>query len=272
MAAADKVAIVTGGANGIGAACARRFAEEGFKVVIADIDEDSGEGLARELDGGKDRAIFVDCDVSDKLSVNNMMAETRSAFGRVDVLVNNAAVLSPGDILELEIEEFDRVMGVNVRGAFLVAREAARQIVRQIEEEDTRPEDARRRYAIVNMSSVNAQVAIGDQLAYTASKGALNQMTKAMALSLAPWGVRVNAVGPGSINTDILKAIADDKETMKKILFRTPLARLGDPDEIAAVAWFLASRDASYITGECVYADGGRLALNYVMKPEDYED
>jgi glucose 1-dehydrogenase len=272
MAASDRVAIITGGAKGIGGACARRFAAEGLKVVIADIDETAGEALARELDGGKGRAVFVGCDVSDRLSVNNMMAETRSAFGRVDVLVNNAAIISPGDILELEIAEFDRVMGVNLRGAFLVAREAARQMVQQIEEEDVRSEDARRRYAIINMSSVNAQVSIGDQLAYTASKGALNQMTKAMALSLAPWGVRVNAVGPGSINTDILKAIADDKETMGKILSRTPLARLGDPDEIAAVTWFLASRDASYVTGECIYADGGRLALNYVMKPEDYED
>jgi glucose 1-dehydrogenase len=272
MAASDRVAIVTGGSKGIGGACARRFVAEGLKVVIADIDEASGEALARELDGGRGRAVFIACDVSDRLSVNNMMAETRSAFGRVDVLVNNAAIISPGDILDLEIAEFDRVMGVNLRGAFLVAREAARQMVQQIEEEDVRSEDARRRYAIINMSSVNAQVSIGDQLAYTASKGALNQMTKAMALSLAPWGVRVNAVGPGSINTDILKAIADDKETMRKILSRTPLARLGDPAEIAAVTWFLASKDASYVTGECIYADGGRLALNYVMKPEDYED
>ena len=111
-----------------------------------------------------------------------------------------------------------------------------------------------------------------DQLAYTMSKGALNQMTKSMALALAPWGVRVNAIGPGSINTDILKAVADDREAMQRILSRTPLNRLGDPDEIAGVAWFLANKDASYITGECIYADGGRLALNYTMKPEDYED
>ncbi|XBQ17289.1 MAG: SDR family oxidoreductase [Oceanicaulis sp.] len=272
MPTSDRVAIVTGGANGIGAACARRFVDEGLSVVIADVDEDAGEALASDLDGGKERALFVPCDVSDKLSVANLMAETRAAFDRVDVLVNNAAVVAGGDVLELSLDDFDKVMGVNVRGAFLVARACAKQMIEQIEAEGTRTEDCRKRYAIVNMSSVNAQVAIPDQLAYVASKGALNQMTKAMALSLAPWGVRVNAVGPGSINTEILKKVADDKAAMNRILSRTPLARLGDPDEIAGVTWFLASKDASYVTGECVYADGGRLALNYTIKPEDYED
>lgn len=272
MPASDRVAVVTGAAKGIGAACARRFVEEGLRVVIADKDEDAGEALARDLDGGRDRVIFVHCDVSEKLQVANLMAETRSAFDRLDVLVNNAAILSTGDILDLSVDDFDKVMGVNLRGSFLVARAAARQMVEQIEAEDMRAEDCRKRYAIVNMSSINAQVAIPDQLAYVASKGALNQMTKAMAISLAPWGVRVNAVGPGSINTDILKHIADDRAAKNRILSRTPLARLGDPDEIAGVTWFLTSRDASYITGECIYADGGRLALNYVMKPEDYED
>lgn len=272
MPSSDRVAVITGGANGIGAACARRFVEEGLRVVIADQDETAGESLAAELDGGRDRAIFVHCDVSEKLQVANLMAETRSAFERLDVLVNNAAIISTGDILELSADDFDKVMNVNLRGAFLVARAAAKQMVEQIEADETRAEDCRKRYAIVNMSSVNAQVALPDQLAYVTSKGALNQMTKSMALSLAPWGVRVNAVGPGSINTDILKAVAEDKKAMNRILSRTPLARLGDPDEIAAVTWFLASKDASYVTGECLYADGGRLALNYVVKPEDYED
>lgn len=272
MPSSDRVAVITGGANGIGAACARRFIEEGLRVVIADTDETAGEALAKDLDGGKEKALFVHCDVADKLSVANLMAETRSAFDRVDVLVNNAAVVAPGDILDVSVDDFDKVMSVNLRGAFLVARACAKQMVEQIEAEDARAEDCRKRYAIINMSSVNAVVSIGSQLAYSASKGALNQMTKAMALSLAPWGVRVNAVGPGSINTEILKAVAEDKAMMKKILSRTPLARLGDPDEIAGVTWFLASKDASYVTGECVYADGGRLALNYVIRPEDYED
>lgn len=265
MAQSDRVAIVTGGARGIGAACARRFVEEGLKVVIADVEEDAGEALAKDLDGGKGKALFVDCDVSDKLAVANLLAETRSAFDRVDILVNNAAIIAQGSILDLELADFDKVMGVNLRGAFLVARAVARQMVEQIETEGTRTDEARRRYAIVNMSSINAQVSIPDQLAYSASKGALNQMTKSMALALASHGVRVNAIGPGSINTDILKAVADDKVALERIMSRTPLGRLGDPDEIAAIAWFLASKDASYITGECIYADGGRLALNYTV-------
>lgn len=272
MAGSDRVAIITGGANGIGAACARRFAEEGVRVVIADMDEEAGQALAADLGAAKERALYVNCNVADKLSVANLMAETLSAFGQVDVLINNAGILATGDILDLEIADFDRVMGVNLRGSFLVARAVAKQITAQIEEDDTRADDARRRYAIINMSSINAVVSIANQLAYSASKGAINQMTKAMALSLAPYGVRVNAIGPGSVNTDILKAVADDRAAMNKILSRTPLARIADPDEIASIAWFLASKEASYITGTCIYADGGRLALNYVMQREDYED
>lgn len=269
MAASDRVAIVTGGAKGIGAACARRFIEEGLKVVIADIDSEAGETLAQDLGGSRERALFVDCDVSDKLAVNNLMAETRSAFGRVDILINNAAVIASGDILNLEVADFDKVMGVNLRGAFLVARAVAKQMVEQIEADEERPDDARKRYAIINMSSVNAVMSIPNQLAYSASKGALNQMTKAMALSMAPYGVRVNAIGPGSINTDILRAVLEDKSAMAKIMSRTPLGRLGDPDEIASIAWFLAGREASYITGECIYADGGRMALNYTTPSPD---
>lgn len=272
MAGSDRVAIVTGGANGIGAACARRLVEEGVRVAIADTDKANGEALASDLGAAKGRALFLSCDVSDKLSVANLMAETLSAFGQLDILVNNAAILARGDILSLDIADFDKVMGVNVRGAFLVARAAARQMTRQIEDEDTRADDARRRYAIINMSSINAVVSIADQLAYSAAKGALNQMSKAMALSLAPYGIRVNAIGPGSVNTDMLKGVNEDKAAMDTVLSRTPLARIADPDEIASIAWFLASREASYITGTCIYADGGRLALNYVMKREDYED
>jgi NAD(P)-dependent dehydrogenase (short-subunit alcohol dehydrogenase family) len=261
----DRVAIVTGGANGIGKACARRLSEDGFNVVIADIDQDAGAALADELGADKNKALFVSCNVSDRLSVNNLLAETRSAFDRLDVLVNNAGIVAKGDILDLSETDFDKVIGVNLRGAFLVAREAARQMVDQIDEAGERAEDVRRRYAIINMSSVNGVVAIPDQLAYCTTKGAINQMTKSMALSLAKYGIRVNAIAPGSINTDVLKSVNDNPEAMAKIMSRTPLQRIGDPDEVASVASFLASKDASYITGTTLYADGGRLALNYTM-------
>ncbi|MEN0654222.1 MULTISPECIES: SDR family NAD(P)-dependent oxidoreductase [Hyphobacterium] len=268
MPAQDRVAIVTGAANGIGKACARRLAEDGFRVVVADIEDTAGKSLAEELGAAKDRALYVDCDVSDRLSVNNLLAETRSAFGRLDVLVNNAGIIAKGNILSLSDDDFDKVMSVNLRGSFMVARAAARQMVEQIEEDSERPDDVRRRYAIVNMSSINAVVAIADQLAYCATKGAINQMTKAMALALAPHGIRVNAVGPGSVNTDVLKAVLDDRSAMERVLSRTPIRRVADPDEIASVVAFLASSDSSYITGECIYADGGRLALNYTVDAE----
>jgi len=261
----DRVAIVTGGANGIGKACARRLSEDGCQVVIADIDQQAGEALADELGAEKGKALFVSCDVSDRLSVNNLLSETRATFDRLDVLVNNAGIVAKGDILDLSDGDFDRVLGVNLRGAFLVAREAARQMVDQIEEGGERVEDARRRYAIINMSSVNGVVAIPDQLAYCVTKGAIDQLTKSMALALAKHGIRVNAIGPGSINTDVLKSVNDNPEAMAKIMSRTPLQRIGDPDEVASVASFLASRDASYITGTTLYVDGGRLAMNYTV-------
>ena len=261
----DRVAIVTGGANGIGKACARRLSEDGCHVVIADIDSNAGQALAEELGSDKGKALFVSCNVADRLAVNNLLSETRSTFERLEVLVNNAGIVAGGDILTLSESDFDKVIGVNLRGAFLVAREAARQMVDQIEEDGERAEDVRRRYAIINMSSVNGVMALPDQLAYCATKGAINQLTKSMALSLAKYGIRVNAIGPGSINTDVLKAVADNPEAMDKIMSRTPLQRIGDPDEIASVASFLASRDASYITGTTIYADGGRLALNYTV-------
>ncbi|WP_300556230.1 3-oxoacyl-ACP reductase family protein [Maricaulis sp.] len=265
MASSDRVAIVTGGANGIGKACARRLCEDGCQVVIADVNAEAGQDLADELGADKGKALFVQCDVSDRLAVNNLLSETRASFERLDILVNNAGIVAGGDILSLTEADFDRVMAVNLKGAFLVAREAARQMVEQIEEEGERSEDARRRYAIINMSSVNAVMAIPDQLAYCATKGAIQQMTKSMALALAQHGIRVNAIGPGSINTDVLKSVNDNPEALDRIMSRTPLKRIGDPDEIASIASFLASRDASYITGETIYADGGRMALNYTV-------
>jgi NAD(P)-dependent dehydrogenase (short-subunit alcohol dehydrogenase family) len=123
--------------------------------------------------------------------------------------------------------------------------------------------------SIINMSSINAAVAIANQTPYCVSKGGIDQLTKVMALALAPHGIRVNAIGPGSIMTDILKAVADDRDARHRILARTPLGRIGEPDEIASIAVFLASPDSSYITGETIYADGGRLALNYTVPVKD---
>jgi glucose 1-dehydrogenase len=254
--ARTRIAVVTGGAHGIGLAIAERFISEGAHVVIADIDRAGGETAAKALDPSKCR--FVGADVGDAADVATVVAETCRAYRSLDILVNNAGIIHGADFLDLAEADFDRVLRVNLKGSFLLGQAAARRMVEQVKQ-------GRAPGAIINMSSINAQVAIANHTPYCVSKGGLAQLTKVMALSLAPYGIRVNAIGPGSIMTDILKAVATDREAKRRILARTPLGRIGDPDEIASVAAFLASDDASYITGETIYVDGGRLGLNYTV-------
>ncbi len=264
----DRVYIVTGAAKGIGLACAQRLVGDGHRVVLADMDVKSGAEAAKDLAGETERAIFVECDVADPLSVHNLMAETISAFDRVDGVINNAGIAIKGGALDMSIEDFDRNLAVNLRGAFLVSQAVARHMVKEIEGRDDRSGLTDRPYAIVNMSSINEQVAIPDYVAYTISKGGMRQMTRAMSIELAPYGIRVNAIGPGSIKTDMLASVNSNPEAMNKVLKRTPLGRPGHPDEIASVAAFLLSEESSYITGQTIYPDGGRLALNYTMALE----
>ncbi len=257
MSLTGKTAIITGGAKGIGYAIARRYLRENANVVIADTDDKAGEAAEAELASIGD-VRFVSCDVSDRLDVRNMLAETLDAFDQVDVLVNNAGIIHTADFLDCKEADFQRVLDVNLKGAFLTGQAVARQMVEQVQAGGEPG-------AIVNMSSVNQQLAIPNQVPYTVSKGGLQQLTRVMALALAPHGIRVNAIGPGSIMTDILAAVADDEEARARILSRTPLGRIGEPQEIAGIAVFLASSDASYVTGQTLMADGGRTALNYTM-------
>ena len=261
----DRVFIVTGAARGIGFACGRRLLEDGYKVVLADMDKSSGRKAIAELGVGDDKAVFVECDVSEKLEVHNLIAEALAAYGRIDGLINNAGIALKGGALDLSEADFDQVLAVNLRGAFLVSKAVVQYMVQEIEGRDDRSRLTDRPYSIINMSSINDTVAIPDYLAYTVSKGGLLQMTRAMALELAPYGIRVNAIGPGSVKTDMLAGVAGD--ALEKIHSRTPLGRVALPDEIAGVASFLAGEDSSYITGQCIYVDGGRLALNYTMPP-----
>jgi NAD(P)-dependent dehydrogenase (short-subunit alcohol dehydrogenase family) len=254
----DKVAIVTGAARGIGLAIAKRYVAEGARVTIADIDAAAGEAAARALSNAR----FLATDVGDAANAQSAIAETCRAFGDLDILVNNAGIIHAADFLDLAEADFDRVLRVNLKGAFLVGQAAARRMVAQVKA--GKPPGT-----IINMSSINAVVAIANHTPYCISKGGIDQLTKVMALSLAPHGIRVNAIGPGSIMTDILKAVATDKEAKRRLLARTPLGRIGEPDEIASIAVFLASSEASYMTGETIYADGGRLALNYTVPVEE---
>jgi glucose 1-dehydrogenase len=252
----NKIAIVTGGAHGIGLAIARRYTAEGAKVVIADLDAAAGEAAAKDIDA--ERCSFVHTDVGNKGDADRLVGEAVRLFDGVDILVNNAGIVHGADFLDIVEADFDRVLRVNLKGAFLVGQAAARRMVAQVGAGGPPG-------AIVNMSSVNATLAIPNQVPYCVSKGGLAQLTKVMALSLAPYGIRVNAIGPGSIMTDILRAVGSDREAKQRILSRTPLGRIGEPEEIASVAVFLAGKDSSYITGQTIYADGGRLPLNYVV-------
>jgi NAD(P)-dependent dehydrogenase (short-subunit alcohol dehydrogenase family) len=244
-----RVCLVTGGAQGIGEACCRRFAREGAKVVIADMDDARGAALASELGG-----LYVHCDVGDKTQVDALVAATISAHGRIDVLVNNAGIFKACDFLDITEADFDAVLRVNLKGAFLVAQAVAREMAQA------------GRGSIVNMSSVNGTLAIPSIASYNVSKGGINQLTRVMALSLADKGIRVNAVAPGTIATELAaKAVLTSEEAKARIMSRTPLRRLGEPAEIADTVAYLASDAASYITGEIVVVDGGRMALNYTV-------
>ena len=257
MGLENRVAIVTGGAKGIGLAISRRFAEQGARVVIADIDEAAGS-RAVEAIGTAGPVRSVRCDVGERADAEHLVAMTVEAWGSVDVLVNNAGIVHAADFLDVTEADFDRVLRINLKGAFLVGQAAARQMVAQVKAGGPPG-------AIVNMSSVNAVFAIPNQVPYSVSKGGINQLTKVMALALAPHGIRVNAIGPGSIMTDMLASVADDPAAQARLLSRTPLGRIGQPAEIAAIAAVLASEEASYVTGQTIYADGGRLPLNYTV-------
>ncbi len=242
MAYSDRVAIITGGANGIGLACARRFVRGGMAVVIADIDDAAGMSAQDELRSQGGQALFVHCDVAERLHLRNMLAAALDSFRRVDVLVNNAAIVHQADFFELTEDDFDRVLRVNLRSAFIASQLVARQMVKQVERETALTPGGSRNYCIINMSSINAVIAIGDQVPYAVAKGGLNQLTRVSAVALARHGIRVNGVGPGSVNTDVLRAVMRKPSARKNILARTPLGRIADPDEVASVAAFLGLR------------------------------
>ena len=251
MKLAQKVAIVTGATQGIGLACAQRLIHEGASVMLVDIKADG----AAAADALGPSARFFAADVSQKADVTAMMDATLAAFGRVDILVNNAGVTHAADFLDLCEDDFDRVMRINLKSMFLCGQAVARQLVKQ-----------EQGGCIINMSSVNSELAIPNQVPYVVSKGGINQLTKVMALNLAPYGIRVNGIGPGTILTELAKkAVLASPEARNTILSRTPLGRCGEPEEVASIAAFLASDDASYMTGQTIYVDGGRLALNYTV-------
>lgn len=251
----EKVCLITGGAQGIGEACARLFLEQGAKVVLVDIQSERGQSLASQLQQQGHEILFIASDIGNKVEVDAVIKQVIAQYGRLDVLVSNAGIFKAAPFLEVSESDFDEVLRVNLKGAFLMGQAAARVMKDQ------------GGGAIVHMSSVNGVLAIPEIASYNVSKGGLNQLTRAMALALADDGIRVNAVAPGTIATELAsKAVLTSEEARNKILGRTPMKRLGDPSEVAHVVAFLASDAASYMTGEVITVDGGRMALNYTVR------
>jgi glucose 1-dehydrogenase len=253
----DRVALVTGAARGIGLAIAERYVAEGAHVVIADVLDAEGEAAARLIG-----ASYLHCDVSKEAEIANLVAQVVQSHGGIDILVNNAAISIAKPFMDITADDFDKVIGINLRGPFLLTQHVGRQMIAQVAQ-------GRRAGAIVNMSSVNDTLAIPIIAPYTMSKGGIKQLTAVSALALAEHGIRVNGIGPGSIMTDMLKGVANDKAAMNRILSRTPMGRVGEPAEIASVATFLASDDASYVSGQIIYVDGARMPLNYTVAVKD---
>ena len=242
----DKRAVVTGAAQGIGRGIAEAFLAEGAEVLLIDIDAERLAATAQEF--GQEGLV---ADVSRKAEIERIFTRVAAKWGALDILVNNAGVTHAAELDDLAEDDFDRVFAINLKSALWATQSAARLMG---------PGST-----VVNMSSVNAVLAIPNQIPYAISKGAMKQLTNVTALALAPKGIRVNAIGPGSIMTDMLRGIMNDKAAENRIMSRTPLGRCGEVEEVAAVAVFLASSESSYITGQTIYPDGGRLGLNYTV-------
>ena len=256
-----KVAIVTGGGRGIGIAVAKRLAEEGAAIMIGEIDPKLGEAARAELIEEGHKAEFVECDVSEPASAENLASNTVSTFGGLDIVVNNAGITRIGEFLETDIEDFDAVLDVNLRGVFAVSQSAAREMVK-----------AGTKGAIVNICSVTAVLGMPEQIGYCVSKAGVYQLTRSIGLALADKGIRVNAVGPGTVQTEMSAEVLDydaNNAAMKRVLARTPLGRLAKPEEIANTVLFLASDDAAYLTGHIIFVDGGRMVQNIVLPSDD---
>jgi NAD(P)-dependent dehydrogenase (short-subunit alcohol dehydrogenase family) len=250
-----QVVVITGAAQGIGAACAERLAADGASIALWDVDDVRGEALAAALVASGHAANYRHCNVADRADVNAAVADTVQRHGRIDALVNNAGIFKAASFLDISEADWDAVLDVNLKGAFLVGQAVARVMAAH-----------GGGGAIVNLSSVNGVLAMPSIASYNVSKGGINQLTRVMALALADQGVRVNAVAPGTIATELAKnAVLGSDEARARIMSRTPMRRLGEPAEVAEVVAFLISSAASYMTGEIVVVDGGRLALNYTV-------
>lgn len=247
----DKVVLITGARRGMGKADALLMAKAGAKVVLADISQEECQSVADEIKKAGGQALALKCDVTDKKCVAETIEKTVKEFGRIDVLVNNAGICQFKPFLDMTEEEWDKIIEVNLKGYFLCAQAAAKEMAKQ------------KSGVIVNIASiVMGQIGkgMGGLAHYSASKGGIAALTKTLAIELAPYNIRVNAIAPGAIDTPMASSTKMDPETMAAMLAPIPMKRMGKAEEIASTVLFLASDASSYITGSIVVVDGGWLA------------
>ena len=264
----DKVAIVAGGTKGIGLGIALEFVREGARVVVGGTTDKNGDAAVGAIGAAGGEGLFVNCDVANLDDLENIISKTVDHFGRLDIYVANAGINDADKTHYLDIapEQYDCIMDVNLKGMFFGGQKAAKQMIAQGDGG-----------AIVNMSSVNAYLALDSQFVYTVSKGGIQQLTKVQAVALAEYGIKVNAMAPGPIETDLMRRVGSDKQLMDTILSRTPIGRIGTPAECGRLAVFLASEDSDFIFGQSIYIDGGRGFQAYpapgykTVTDEDYE-
>lgn len=243
-----KIAMVVGGSSGIGASIASRLAKEGAKVAVCGIEKKLTEDLVQALKSSNYEATAYLMDVTNKKQVEQTIEEIVNQWQQIDILVNSAGICDPVPFLECTEEQWDRHIEVNLKGAFLISQQVAARMVQQ-----------NIQGAIVNVSSVNGLAVEADQAHYNASKGGLNLLTQSMALELAPYGIRANALCPGFIETRLTKSVIERPEAIQSMLHSIPMNRVGSPEEVADAALFLCTSDSRYVTGHCLVVDGGQL-------------